>query len=62
MKQIHKALLLAAAMIGIALLAIADIVPRDVAQIAPFILLALFSGAWLSGDRGGCNLLRRSKA
>lgn len=62
MKQIHKALLLAAAMIGIALLAVVEIVPEDVAQFAPLALLALFPGAWLAGSRGSCTIVKRSKA
>lgn len=61
MRQIHKALLLAAAMIGIAVLAVFDIVPEEVAQFAPFALLALFPGAWLRSGRS-CNMLSRSKA
>lgn len=56
MKQVHKALLLAAAMIGIALLATIDIIPEKIAQVAPFALLALFPGAWLGSDKGSCNL------
>tara|TARA_B100000378_G_scaffold218558_1_gene181874 strand:- start:602 stop:787 length:186 start_codon:yes stop_codon:yes gene_type:complete len=61
MKQIHQSLLLAAAMIGVGLLAIFDIVPEKVAQFAPLALLALFPGAWLGRDRC-CNILRRGKA
>lgn len=62
MKQIQQALLLAAAMIGIALLSVVDIVPEEIAQFAPFALLALFPGAWLVGNRRNCNLFKRSKA
>lgn len=62
MKQIHKALLLAAAMIGVGLLSIFDFVPEEVAQFAPFALLALFPGAWLVGNRCSCNPFKRSKA
>lgn len=62
MKQIQKALLLAAAMIGIAVLAVFDIVPEEIAQFAPFALLALFPGAWLGGSKDKCNLFSRSKA
>ena len=47
MRQISKALSLAAAMIAIALLAVFEIVPEEVAQYSPFLLLALFPGAWL---------------
>lgn len=61
MKQIYKTLLLAAAMIGVGLLAIFDIVPEKVAQFAPLALLAMFPGAWLGRDRC-CNVLGRSKA
>ena len=58
MKQIHASLLLAASIIGIALLTVAGIVPQEAAQIAPFLLLALFPGAWLHRDRS-CSLLKR---
>lgn len=51
MTQTQKALLLAAAMIGIALLAVFDIVPEEVAQFAPFLLLALFPSVWLRRGR-----------
>ena len=61
LKQIHKTLLLAAAMIGVGLLAIFDIVPEKIAQFAPLALLALFPGAWLGRDRC-CNILRRGEA
>lgn len=56
MTQIHKALLLAAAMIGVAVLAVFDIVPEAIAQWAPFALLALFPGVWLGKGRraGSC--------
>ena len=47
MTQTSKALSLAAAMIAIALLAVFEIVPQEVAQYSPFLLLALFPGAWL---------------
>ena len=59
MKQIQQALLLAAAMIGIALLSVVDIVPEEIAQFAPFALLALFP---LVGNRRNCNPFKRSKA
>lgn len=61
MKQIHLSLLLAAAMIGIAVLAVFDIVPEEVAQFSPFFLLALFPGAWLRRDCS-CNPLKRGAA
>ena len=51
MTQTRKALLLAAAMIGIALLSVLEILPEEVAQFAPFLLLALFPSVWLA--RGG---------
>ncbi len=51
MKQIHKALLLAAAMIGVAQLAIFDIIPAGFAQWAPLALLAIFPGAWIGSSR-----------
>ncbi len=51
MTQIHKALLLAAAMIGIALLAVFDIVPEEFAQWAPLVMLALFPSAWMGSGR-----------
>ncbi|MBX7541649.1 hypothetical protein [Qipengyuania sphaerica] len=61
MKQYRAPLLLAFAMIGIAVLSIFEIVPAEVAQYAPFLLLVLFPGAWLR-DRNSCNLLKRSRA
>lgn len=60
MNQKHAALMLAAAMIGIALLSVFDIVPEEVAQFSPFLLLALFPYAWLGRDRA-CNRLKRSE-
>lgn len=51
MKQFHLSLLLAAGMIGIALLAVFEFVPEEVAQYAPFLLLALFPDAWLRAER-----------
>lgn len=56
MTQTQKALLLAAAMIGIGVLAIVEIIPEGFAQWAPLALLAIFPGAWL-GQRG-CRLRR----
>lgn len=41
MKQIHLSLLLAATMIGIALLAVFEYVPEEVAQFSPLMLVAL---------------------
>lgn len=61
MKQIHLSLLVAAAMIGVAVLSVYEIVPQEVAQFSPFLLLALFPGAWLGSDRS-CSLLKKSKA
>lgn len=52
MPQIQKALLLAAAMIGIAVLAVLDIVPQEWAQYAPIALIALFPSAWMGKNRG----------
>lgn len=51
MTPIEKALVLAAAMIGIAVLAVFDIIPEQVAQFAPFALLALFPSVWLGRSR-----------
>ena len=61
MTQTTKALLLASAMIGIALLAVFEIVPEEVAHYSPFLLLALFPSAWLR-DRKSCNLLKPGAA
>ncbi len=61
MKQVHKALLLAAAIIGIAFLAVLGIVPKEAAQFAPFALLAIFPGVWLRTGRS-CNFLSRSRS
>ncbi len=61
MTQIQKALLLAAAMIGIALLAVFEVVPEWVGQYAPIALIALFPGAWLGKDRG-CFWTRKREA
>jgi len=47
MTQIQKALLLAAAMIAIGLLGSADIIPKGLAEWAPFGLLALFPSIWM---------------
>lgn len=51
MTQIHKALLLAAAMIGLSLLAVAGFVPSEIAQWTPFALLALFPSVWMGRSR-----------
>ena len=51
MTTTRSALLLAAAMIGIALLAIVDVVPEETAQFAPLALLAIFPQAWLGRSR-----------
>lgn len=50
MAQIDKALLLAAAMIGISLLAVFGIIPESYAQWAPFALLAIFPSVWMGGS------------
>lgn len=51
MLQICKALLLAAAMLGVSLLAIFDIIPESYAQWAPLALLALFPTAWIGTSK-----------
>lgn len=51
MKQIHKALLLAGAMIFIAVLAVAGIIPQAYAHYAPLALIVLFPSAWIGTDR-----------
>ena len=51
MTQTQRALLLAAAMIGIAFLAVFEFVPEEVAQFSPFLLLALFPSVWLGRGR-----------
>lgn len=51
MSQVQHALLLAAAMIGVALLAVFEFIPEAFAQWAPFALLAIFPGVWLGRDR-----------
>lgn len=51
MPSTRPALLLAAAMLAIAVLAIFDVVPEQVAQFAPLALLALFPSAWLGRSR-----------
>ena len=51
MTQIQKALLLATAMIGIAVLAVFDIIPEAYAQYAPIALLVLFPSAWMGRDK-----------
>ena len=52
MARLHKSLMLASAMIGIALLAVFDILPDKIAQLAPLALLALFPSAWLGKGKG----------
>ena len=47
MTQIQKALLLAAAMIGIGIFGDFDIIPRGLAEWAPFSLLAMFPSVWM---------------
>lgn len=61
MGQIHRALLLASAMIGIALLAVFELVPEWMGQYGPIALLALFPGAWLDRDRT-CKLTRGKRS
>ena len=61
MTQTKKSLMLAAAMIGIAILAVFDIVPEKFAQFAPLLLLALFPGVWLRRGNG-CSVAKRSAA
>ena len=51
MTTTRSALLLAAAMIGIALLAMVDVVPEETAQFAPLALLAIFPQVWLGRSR-----------
>ncbi|WP_209348966.1 hypothetical protein [Pontixanthobacter sp. CEM42] len=51
MTQVYKALLLASVMIGIAVLAVFDIVPEEFAQWAPLALLAIFPTAWMGSHR-----------
>ncbi|MGB7374315.1 hypothetical protein [Pontixanthobacter sp.] len=51
MTQIHNALLLAAAMIGLALLAAAGFIPDEMARWVPFALLAIFPSVWLAPAR-----------
>ncbi len=60
MKQYRAPIFLAIAMISIALLAVVDIVPQEVAQYAPLVLLVLFPNAWLR--RGSCNFAKRGQA
>ena len=61
MTQTQKALLLAAAMIGVAILAVFDIVPEKWAQFAPIALIALFPSVWMK-RRGGCRTARGTGA
>lgn len=51
MTQIQKALLLASAMIGIALLAMFNVIPEEFAQWAPLALIAIFPSAWMGSSR-----------
>lgn len=51
MTQTQKALALATAMIAVAILAVFDIIPEQIAQFAPFALLALFPTAWMGRNR-----------
>lgn len=61
MRQIQKALLLASAMLGLASLAVLEIVPEWMGQFGPVALLALFPGAWLGRGRA-CGPNRGKKA
>ena len=54
MRKLIPALLLAAAMIGIAVLAVFDIIPEKYAQFAPLALIALFPGVWMGRNRTCC--------
>lgn len=57
MTQNSRALILASAMIGIALLAVFEVVPAEVAQYAPLGLMVFVP--WVLGDRG-CRKARES--
>ena len=61
MKNHRAPLLLGLAMIGIALLAVFDVVPDKVAQYAPLALLVLFPQVWLGRDRS-CKLTQHCAA
>lgn len=61
MKTYLPAITLAAAMIAVAGLSVFDLAPKEVARYSPFLLLALFPGAWLRADHS-CSLLRRNRA
>lgn len=52
MKSYLPAICLALAIMGIALLAMLDVIPQQAAQLAPVALLALFPGVWLKSR--GC--------
>ena len=54
MRNLIPALLLAAAMIGISLLAVFDFIPERYAQFAPLALIALFPGVWMGRNRKCC--------
>lgn len=51
MTQTHKALLLAAAMIGLALLAVFGVIPEAFTPWAPFALLAIFPGVLAGAEQ-----------
>ena len=61
MDRFVSQILLAATMLGIALLAIFDLVPEEVAQFAPVFLLVLFPVVW-KRIACSCNLLKWSRA
>ena len=57
MKSLLPPLLLASAMLGAALLGNAGLIAKEIAQILPFLMLAISSPVWLRNDRS-CNLLK----
>ncbi len=61
MRHYRAPLLVAFAMIAIARLAVFGIVPEEVAQYSPFLLLALFPTVWLR-SACSCNPVKRTEA
>ena len=57
MRSLLPSVLLALSMLGVALLGNAGVLPDKVAQLVPFLLLALFAPVWLRDDRA-CKLSR----
>ncbi|QYU68996.1 hypothetical protein J4558_02300 [Leptolyngbya sp. 15MV] len=53
MTVIHKSLLLAAAMIGIALLAVFEVIPQEAAQFSPLALMVFLP--WAIGGSRRCS-------